>query len=305
MGVSSLMENEMIEMEPSGRVLPLFRGDYLDNVVYENPDIVLYNNSSYVAKTTTIGNPPPTDALSDDNWQMVAKGIIDADVSASIVRFSENESESMENIESGETLDIGFGKIRKALTLLFGHYAKKATASILGHIKLSNSAAITKPGEYALDAIEKNATIEGTLAHIIDSRNNDLTNSINQLNSNLAGKLNNKGFYTAQGIDGSGISINDMTAPGIYRFYVNPNTDNANYLGWTARTLLICTGDCAGYVHQIFYSNWGHCVFRRNEIQGILTFDYNLPLYHIDAKSEIAELNSRIAALEKLIKSNA
>ncbi len=130
----------------------------------------------------------------------------------------------------------------------------------------------------------------------------DYNNKINQINSNLAGKLNNKGFYTAQGIDGSGISINDMTAPGIYRFYVNPNTDNANYLGWTARTLLICTGDCAGYVHQIFYSSWGHCVFRRNEIQGILTFDYNLPLYHIDAKNEIAELNSRVKALEDMIK---
>lgn len=125
-----------------------------------------------------------------------------------------------------------------------------------------------------------------------------------QIYSNLAGKLNNKGYYVAQGIDGSGISINDMTNPGIYRFYVNPNTDNANYLGWTARTLLICTGDCAGYVHQIFYSNWGHCVFRRNEIQGILTFDYNLPLYHIDAKAEVAELSNRITALENLIKSN-
>lgn len=185
MGVSSLMENEMIEMEPSGRVLPLFRGDYLDNVIYENPDIVLFNNSSYVAKKTTIGNPPPTDALSDDNWQMVAKGIIDADVSTSIVRFSENESESMENIESGETVKVAFGKLRKALALLFGHYAEKATASILGHVKLSNSAAITKQGEFALDAIEKNATIEGTLAHLIASQNSDLTNSINQLNCYL------------------------------------------------------------------------------------------------------------------------
>ena len=181
MGVSSLMENEMIEMEPSGRVLPLFRGDYLDNVIYENPDIVLFNNSSYVAKKTTIGNPPPTDALSDDNWQMVAKGIIDADVSASIVRFSENESESMENIESGETVKVAFGKLRKALALLFGHYAEKATASILGHVKLSNSAAITKQGEFALDAIEKNATIEGTLAHLIASQNSDFANKLSDM----------------------------------------------------------------------------------------------------------------------------
>jgi len=181
MGVSSLMENEMIEMEPSGRVLPLFRGDYFDNVIYENPDIVLFNNSSYVAKKTTIGNPPPTDALSDDNWQMVAKGIIDADVSTSIVRFSENESESMENIESGETVKVAFGKLRKALALLFGHYAEKATASILGHVKLSNSAAIKKQGEFALDAIEKNATIEGTLAHLIASQNSDFANKLSDM----------------------------------------------------------------------------------------------------------------------------
>ena len=177
------MENEMIEMEPSGRVLPLFRGDYLDNVVYENPDIVLYNNSSYVAKNTTIGNPPPTDALSDDNWQMVAKGIIDADVSTSIVQF--NEAKSLENIESGETVETAFGKIKKALAEFIGHYTQKATATILGHIKLSNSAAITKAGEYALDAIEKNASIEGTLAHLISSQNTVFANQLSQLNSNM------------------------------------------------------------------------------------------------------------------------
>ena len=179
------MEYELTEMEPSGRVLPLFRGDYVGDTVYENPDIVLYNNSSYVAKRTTIGNPPPTDALSDDNWQMVAKGIIDADISTSIVQF--NEAKSLENIESSETVETAFGKIKKALAEFIGHYTQKATATIIGHIKLSNSAAITKAGEYALDAIEKNASIEGTLAHLISSQNTVLTNNINQINSNMAG----------------------------------------------------------------------------------------------------------------------
>lgn len=112
-------------------------------------------------------------------------------------------------------------------------------------------------------------------------------------------KLSNHGYYNAE------TSINDMTNPGIYRFYVNPNTDNANYLGWTARTLLICTGDCAGYMYQYFFSDWGHFVYRRNNIQGIITFDYNVLLRRFDAKNEIAELNNRIAALENLIKSNA
>lgn len=131
------------------------------------------------------------------------------------------------------------------------------------------------------------------------SLNNDFANNISQLNSNMEHKLSNHGYYNAE------TSINDMTNPGIYRFYVNPNTDNANYLGWTARTLLICTGDCAGYMYQYFFSDWGHFVYRRNNIQGIITFDYNVLLRRFDAKNEIAELNNRIAALENLIKSNA
>lgn len=127
----------------------------------------------------------------------------------------------------------------------------------------------------------------------------EYTNQFSQINSNMEHKLSNHGYYNAE------TSINDMTNPGIYRFYVNPNTDNANYLGWTARTLLICTGDCAGYMYQYFFSDWGHFVYRRNDIQGIITFDYNVLLRRFDAKNEIAELNNRIAALENLIKSNA
>lgn len=217
------------------------------------------------------GNDGPAGSISDINDQIPTY----------------EESTQFENIESGETVKIAFGKLKKALSVFIVHHTQKATAAIIGHVKLSNSAAITKAGEYALDAIEKNAAIEGTLANLINS-----------LNSNMAGKLTNGGYYRAE------TSINDMTAPGIHRFYVNPNTDNANYLGWTGRTLLICTSTCAGYIHQIFYSDWGHCVYRRNVTQDILSFDYNLPLRHIDAKSEVAELSSRITALENLINSN-
>ena len=217
------------------------------------------------------GNDGPAGSISDINDQIPTY----------------EESTQFENIESGETVKIAFGKLKKALSVFIVHHTQKATAAIIGHVKLSNSAAITKAGEYALDAIEKNAAIEGTLANLINS-----------LNSNMAGKLTNGGYYRTE------TSINDMTAPGIHRFYVNPNTDNANYLGWTGRTLLICTSTCAGYIHQIFYSDWGHCVYRRNVTQDILSFDYNLPLRHIDAKSEVAELSSRITALENLINSN-
>lgn len=211
-------------------------------------------------------------------------------------------AENLENVKSGETVKIAFGKLMKAVGAFIVHHTQKATTSILGHIKITNSAAVTDSTGLALAATEKNAAISGTLAHQIaqiSAQNNDFANNISQLNSNMEHKLSNHGYYNAE------TSINDMTNPGIYRFYVNPNTDNANYLGWTARTLLICTGDCAGYMYQYFFSDWGHFVYRRNNIQGIITFDYNVLLRRFDAKNEIAELNNRIAALENLIKSNA
>lgn len=55
------------------------------------------------------------------------------------------------------------------------HFTQKSTQSILGHVKLSNSEAITTVGEYALDAIEKNASVEGTLANMISQANSNLT----------------------------------------------------------------------------------------------------------------------------------
>ncbi len=114
MGVKSIMANEAVEMEPSGRVLPIFRGEYDAGRTYENPDIVLYRNSSYVAKQVTVGNPPPAHALADDYWQMVARGIIDADVSDSTIEFTEASERS--NIKSGEKSNIIMGKIMKFFT---------------------------------------------------------------------------------------------------------------------------------------------------------------------------------------------
>lgn len=54
------------------------------------------------------------------------------------------------------------------------HFTQKSTQSILGHVKLSNSAAVTIAGEYALDAVEKNASVEGTLANMISQANSNL-----------------------------------------------------------------------------------------------------------------------------------
>ncbi len=85
------------------------------------------------------------------------------------------EAAKLENISSGETVKVAFGKLKKAVSVLIAHYTQKATAAILGHVKLSNSAAITKTGEYALDAVEKNASVNGTLANLIAQQNSNLS----------------------------------------------------------------------------------------------------------------------------------
>lgn len=85
-----------------------------------------------------------------------------------------SEAAELKNIDSGETVQVSFGKLKKAVSVLISHYMQKATQSILGHVKLSNSSAITTAGEYALDAIEKNASVAGTLANMLGQVNSNL-----------------------------------------------------------------------------------------------------------------------------------
>ena len=85
-------------------------------------------------------------------------------------------ADRLENIESGETVKTAFGKLKKALSLLITHYTQQATATVLGHVKLSNSAAVTQTGLMALDAVEKNAAVPGTLAHQVQQINSNFNN---------------------------------------------------------------------------------------------------------------------------------
>lgn len=106
-------QTEIAGMQSAGRVLPIWRGEYSDSAFYEQTDIVLYNNSSYIAKRDTTGNPPPKPTInSNAYWQLVAKGIIDADVSDATVALT-YESENREELQSGETTDTLFSKIRR------------------------------------------------------------------------------------------------------------------------------------------------------------------------------------------------
>ena len=54
-----------------GKIKPVFKGTYDNSTAYVLDDIVYYNGSSYVAKTSTTGNLP-TDAT---KWNVLASGI--------------------------------------------------------------------------------------------------------------------------------------------------------------------------------------------------------------------------------------
>ena len=125
------------------------------------------------------------------------------------------EAAVLTNISSGETVKIAFGKLKKALSVLMTHYVQQATASVLGHVKLSNSAAVTQTGQMALDAVEKNASVAGTLA-----------NQISQVNSNLMNKADTSMTFC---IRGQGITndINTWFDNGIYN--TSPETINNNF----------------------------------------------------------------------------
>lgn len=153
------------------------------------------------------GNDGPAGSISDINDQIPTY----------------EESTQFENIESGEKVKIAFGKLKKALSVFIVHHTQKATAAILGHVKLSNSAAITKPGEYALDAIEKNATIEGTLAHLIDSQNNVFANQIAIISENVpfSFAITDDGQYGFRKIGAD--SVTPFLTP-LNKTYINPSS---------------------------------------------------------------------------------
>lgn len=54
-----------------GRILPIFRGIYVNTINYEKLDIVYYKGSSYVANSNMKGIAPDSEGTSN-TWQLVA-----------------------------------------------------------------------------------------------------------------------------------------------------------------------------------------------------------------------------------------
>lgn len=195
-------------MNDAGKVAFTPKGAYNNTVTYEYLDTVVYDGNSYAALKTTTGNTPTDDS---EYWKLLVRGgssvpIATEDING-VVKASEDigvdsnakmvlktdytEQTELTEIESGETRKTFFGKIAKAISTLVNHININATSAKAGHVKLSNSSAVTDSTGLALPATEKNASIDGTLANrIAEIKGFDLVWANNGSNFNATDSYN-------------------------------------------------------------------------------------------------------------------
>ncbi len=132
------------------------------------------------------------------------------------------EATTLTALTSGEKLSVSFGKIAKAVKDFISHITAKATTSVLGHVKLSDSSAVTDPTGLALPATEKNASIAGTLAHQISEVNSDLKNIKVKASSSLKQVIVGRASNTSESYNELRFEISDAEH---YLFRIHDNTD--------------------------------------------------------------------------------
>lgn len=208
-------------MNDAGKIAFTPKGDYSSAVTYEYLDTVVYNGNAYAALKTTTGNAPEEGS---EYWRLLARGGtsvpvategtegvvkasddigVDSDAKM-ILRTDFTEQKNLVEIESGESRKVFFGKIVKAVSELISHINVKASTSATGHVKLSDSSAVTDSTGLALPATEKNASISGTMANQISELNTNLSKAITTSNigsqsvnyANSAGTANSAKYAT-------------------------------------------------------------------------------------------------------------
>lgn len=90
-----------------------YKGDYNPNTVYERLDAVYHNGSTYLAIKDAPDGAPRNDKI---NWIYLAKGYDGETVDVADSEIAFTDSETRENIVSGEKVSTVFGKIKKFFT---------------------------------------------------------------------------------------------------------------------------------------------------------------------------------------------
>lgn len=107
------------------------------------------------SKTTNLGlTKPAVDEFYDVGVQNENMDKIDAEIGG-LENPSYEEADKTAKLVSGEKYTIAFGKIAKAISTLIDHISAKATSSVLGHVKLSDSTSSTSAASAGVAATPK------------------------------------------------------------------------------------------------------------------------------------------------------
>ena len=93
-----------------GKIGISYKGDYNSNTAYERLDAVFHNGSTYLAIKDAPDGAPRDDKT---NWIYLAKGYDGETVDVADSEIAFTDSETRENISTGEKVSTVFGKIKK------------------------------------------------------------------------------------------------------------------------------------------------------------------------------------------------
>ena len=107
------------------------------------------------SKTTNLNlTKPSEDEFYDINVQNENMDIIDREING-LKQPAYEVSTAMSDLHSGEMITVAFGKIANAVSTLISHITSKATSSVLGHVKLSDSTSSTSASTAGVAATPK------------------------------------------------------------------------------------------------------------------------------------------------------
>lgn len=122
---------------------------------YDVGDICIHNNDLYKCVTAV----EAAETFNASKWNKTSLAALHAEQEKKI---SENNqpptytvASSLSALTSGEKLSVAFGKIAKAVSTLISHISMKATSSVLGHVKLSDSTSSTSAASTGVAATPK------------------------------------------------------------------------------------------------------------------------------------------------------
>ena len=128
---------------------------YNSSRTYDVGDICIYNNNLYKCITAV----KAAETFNASKWNKTSLAALHAEQEKKISENNQpptyTEASSLSALTSGEKLSVAFGKIAKAVSTLISHISTKATSSVLGHVKLSDSTSSTSAASTGVAATPK------------------------------------------------------------------------------------------------------------------------------------------------------